>query len=160
MLKSLGILMLVLVLLLALVGCNTSPLAYLDLAVGALEVALPLIGPAAGLPPDVVAQVGSYLAGVSQAATQASDILAGPGTDAQKSAQILAAFAGIAEPIVPVQYQAIVSAVQQVALYVAKFIASIPAASPTAATPLSASSQAKLKTIRARAVAVHSAVRR
>jgi hypothetical protein len=143
-------------LILAMVGCSTSPIEYLNLAVGALEVVLPLIGPAAGIPPNVISSVESYLGATSDAISKATDILNGPGTSAEKTAQIVAAFAGIAEPIVPVQYQALANAVQQVALYVAKFLASLP---PAAGATASQSDLAKLATIRNRAGAVHRAIR-
>ena len=159
--RSIGITLL-LALLLPLAGCGNSPITYLNLAVEALEVAVPLIGPAAGIPPGVVTQVGIYLGGVSQAISQASDILAGPGTDAEKTAQIVAAFAGIAAPIVPAQYQALVSAIQTVAADIAKFIASLPAvpASSSVSTPVSDANRVKLHQIKTRALTVKLAVRR
>jgi hypothetical protein len=114
----------------AFMGCGTSQIiSNLELAVDAVSVALPLVGPAAGLPVDVQTQVGQYLVATSKAIGQASDILAGPGDDATKAAQITAAFAGIAAPIVPAKYQAIAQAVQQVATLVAKFLGSLPVAS-------------------------------
>ena len=70
--------------------------------------------------PATIASVSGYLAATSQAITQATDIEAGTGTDAQKAVQIAAAFAGIAAPIVPAKYQALANAVQQVAQYIAE----------------------------------------
>lgn len=112
---------------LLLAGCGTSQvITSLELAIDAVAAALPLIGPAAGLPADLTAQLEGYLGATSTAVSQASDILAGPGTDEQKAAQIVAAFAGIAVPIVPAKYQGIATAIQQVAQMVAKFLATLP----------------------------------
>lgn len=151
-------------LILSMVGCTTSPLEILNLAVGAAELVLPLIGPAAHIDPAVQASVENYLTATSGAIAQASDILTGPGTTAQKSAAIVAAFAGIAAPIVPPQYQGIANAVQAVAQYVAKFLASLPspvaasARTTTAPHVLSQSDQAKVAKIKARALALKTAI--
>ena len=144
---------------LALVGCSTSPLEYLQLAVGAAEIVLPLVAPSAGIDPATVAAVDNYLNAASEAITQASDILAGTGTDAQKATQILAAFAGIAAPIVPPQYAALASAVQLVAQYIAQFLASLPTTS-TATHAIKSSDAVKVSAIKARAVKVHAATAR
>jgi hypothetical protein len=104
----------------------------LELAVNAVEVALPLIGPSVGLPANVSSQIQTYLGLTSQAIGKASDILAGSGTDVQKAAAVAAAFAGIAVPAVPSQYQGIASAVQQVTALVTKFLADT---SPAVGTP-------------------------
>lgn len=157
------------ILTLSLIGCGTNPIDILNLAVGALEVALPLIGPAAGVDPAITSAVETYLGSASQAITQASDILSSPGlTDAQKEAAITAAFAGIAAPIVPAKYAALASAIQQVAQYIGKFLATLPA--PTAAHAMTeaattvhvpgSSDMAKLRGIKARAEGVHSKVKR
>jgi len=147
------------ILILSLAACSTSPLQILDLAVGAAEIALPLALPAAGVDPATTTAVESYLQATSTAIAKASDILAGTGTDAAKSAQIVAAFAGIAAPVVPAKYQALVNAIQRVAQYVAQFIGSLPA--PAAAgkmsasiSTVSASDAAKLAQIKARAQAL------
>jgi hypothetical protein len=155
------------ILILSMVGCATSPIDLLNLAIGAAEVALPLVGGAAHVDPAVVTAVEGYLSAASQAIGQASDILAGPGTDAQKAVQIAAAFAGIAAPVVPGQYQSIANAVQAVAGYIAKFLASLPA--PSAATanamavtahPISPANRAKLASIKARADALHARLKK
>jgi hypothetical protein len=152
-------------LILSMIGCTTSPIQILDLAVGAAELVLPLIGSAAHIDPAVQTAVEGYLSAASGAIAQASDILAGPGTDGQKSAAIVAAFAGIAVPIVPAQYQAIANAVQALAQYIAQFLGSLPAPMAMAHTAtakasvhtLSASDQATLTKIKARALAVRAA---
>ena len=106
--------------------------------------------------PATTTAVESYLAAVSTAISKATDILAGPGTPAAKSAQIVAAFAGIAAPVVPAKYQSLVNAIQQVAQYVAQFIGSLPP--PAVAGKMSAravsvspADAAKLTQIKARA---------
>lgn len=150
--------------LLILSACGASQvITDLELAVDAAAVALPLIGPSAGLPPALQAQIQGYLTATSMACGQAADILAGPGTDAAKGAEIAAVFAGIAVPAVPAQYQGIASAVQQVAVLVAKFLGGLPVAStqplavrapgsrpavPGNVTKLSDSDRAKLASIK------------
>lgn len=152
---------LVAALLLILIGCTTSPVTTLELAVGAAEVAIPLIP---GVPPAIAAAVESYLSATSTAITQASTILAGPGTDAQKAAAITQAFAGIAAPVVPPQYQALATAVQKIAGYVAQFlitsgsaVSTTTAGSPTHAP--SAKDAGRLTAVKARAQAVIGKVR-
>ena len=147
------------VLILAMAGCSTSPLEYLQLAITAAEIALPLVGPAAGVDPATVTAVDNYLSATSGAITQATDILAGPGTDAQKAAQIIAAFAAIAAPIIPGQYSALATAVEQVAQAIAKFIASLPATSTATHAP-GAADAVKLSAVKARAVKLRAAVQR
>jgi hypothetical protein len=128
--RTLAPLALMLVALISLAGCGSSQvIGNLELAVDAISVALPLIGPAAGLPADTQSQIQRYLGATSAAIAQASDILAGPGDDATKAAQITAAFAGIAVPVVPAKYQGIAQAVQQVATLVARFLATLPSPS-------------------------------
>lgn len=154
----------------AFTACGTSQvIGNLELAVDAVAVALPLIGPAAGLPADTTVQIQKYLSATSTAIGQASDILAGPGTDAQKSAQIVAAFSGIAVPLVPAQYQGIAQAVQQVAVLVARFLAALPAATtqplavrptgstvavPGKTTALSASDRQRLLAVKQKALSL------
>jgi len=149
-------------------GCGTNQvITNLELAVDAVQVALPLIGPAAGLPADLQGQIQTYLGATSQAIGKASDILSGPGDDAAKAAQITAAFAGIAAPIVPVKYQGIATAVQQVAVLVSKFLAGLPSPStqpiavrapgshpivPGQTTKLSASDLSRLAAIKQKAL--------
>lgn len=68
----------------------------LEAVVTAAEVAIPIIGPAAGLPMATTTAIIQYLQLVNQAAAQASTILAGTGTPAQKAADILKAFSNVA----------------------------------------------------------------
>ena len=116
------------------VGCAPGQLySNLQLALDAIQVAFPVISAAAGLPPDVVAVVSAYLGATNDALGKAITILSGPGSDAQKAAAITAAFAGIAKPIIPAQYQAIAGIVQTIAQKVADFLASLPTVTPGAA---------------------------
>jgi len=161
---------LVIPLVFALLACSSNQvITDLELAVDAVEVALPLIGPSAGLPADLEAQIEKYLSATGTAVAQASDILAGSNTDAQKAAAIAAAFAGIAVPIVPARYQGIASAVQRVAVLVANFLVSLPTAAPnpnvrtqdvggavsSKRTPVSSSDRQRLAQIKAKALAAH-----
>jgi hypothetical protein len=133
-------------------------LDYLQLAVGAAEIALPLIGPSAGVDPATIASVSTYLAATSQGITCATDVESGPGTDAQKAVQSIACFAGIAAPVVPAKYQALVNAVQQVALYIAKYLATLPVPSTSTVgktTTPNATRLSILGQVRARARSVH-----
>lgn len=149
-----------------LTSCGT--LNYLELAIGAAELALPLIGPSAGIDAGTVMNVEMYLAATSQAITKAVDIQNGTGTPAQKAAQIAAAFAGIAFPIVPAQYQtlpvsqvaayvSLASAVSKVAAYVSQFLGTLPASSAASSPHVAVSTggSAKLASIRARAQKVY-----
>ena len=151
-----------LVALLILAGCSAT--SDLNLVVGALEVAVPLIP---GVPPAIATVAEAYLAATSQAIASATDILAGTGTDAEKAALIAQAFAGIAEPVVPPQYQALVNALSKVAGYVANFLAKETSpisgqaraahALTTVGSPThiaSTEERAKLATLKARALAV------
>jgi len=143
---------------LCLTGCAVSPVTTLELAVGAIEIALPLIP---GVPTDVATAVESYLSATSAAITQASTILAGTGSDAQKAAAITAAFAGIAEPLVPAQYQSLATAVQKVAQYVAQFLTSTGSAANTTSThALSAKDASRLAAVKTRAQTTTAKVRR
>jgi len=144
------------ILILALAGCGASPIQILELAVTSVELALPIIEQTAGVDPATIAAVQNYLGAVSQGITKASDILAGPGTDAEKAAQIVAVFAGIAVPVVPAQYQAIVTAVQQVAQNIAQFIGSLPSPATVSSSThsVSASEKTKLHSIKIRAQAI------
>lgn len=120
---------LALAVLLILTACSSSQVvSNLQIALDAITVALPVLGGLTGVPPATVAAATTYVAQANQALGQASTILAGPGTDAQKSLQIFAAFAGIAKPDIPTQYGALVSIVATVAQEVGKFLESLPAA--------------------------------
>jgi hypothetical protein len=113
--------------LLILSACSTSQtITNLQIALDAISAGLPILSGLTGVPPATVTQVETYLTATNQALGQASTILAGPGTDAQKAAQITAAFASIAQPVVPAQYAAIVALVATVAGDVANFLGSVP----------------------------------
>ena len=90
---------------------------------------LPQIGTLAGLPAALATAVQGYLASVNTALGNASTILLGGGTDAEKAALILAAFAGIAAPLIPPPFNVIAGIVAGLAAAVAKFLASLPPAS-------------------------------
>jgi len=98
--------------------------AGLDLIAGFL----PQIGTLAGLPAALSTQVQAYLTAVNTALGNASTILLGGGTDAEKAALILAAFANVAAPLIPVSFAGIAVAVIGLATAVAKFLASLPPA--------------------------------
>jgi hypothetical protein len=140
-------------------GCQ-SALDWLELAVGALEYALPLIAPAAGIPPAIVTMVSSYLGGVSQAITEASTILQSTQTPAQKAVAIAAAFAGIVAPLVPSQYSALAAAIAKIVQYVANFLTSTANNATAKTATLSTANMTRVQSIRLRAINVHNAVRR
>lgn len=121
-----------LLLVLFLTACQPSTvISTLEAVVAAAEIALPVIGAAAGLPPQTTAGIVGYLQMVDLAITQASVILAGPGTSAQKSAQIAQAFAAIAAGcncIPPGTPQTVVAVVNAVAQAVARFLSTMGAA--------------------------------
>lgn len=122
---------LVMILILALAGCTTSTIVTdLQVALDAISAALPILGSLTGVPANVVTAATSYVSAANTALGQSSTILDGPGTDAEKAAAIAAAFAGIAVPVVPVQYAAIAQLIQTVAADVAAFLATVPAGSP------------------------------
>jgi hypothetical protein len=152
-----------LVLALLMSACGTSQvLSTLEAVVAAAEVALPIVGAAAGVPPPVIAAIQVYLRAVSQASAQAAVILAGPGTAAAKAAQITQAFSAIAAgcncipPGTPTQ---VVSVIDAIARAVINFLAnfqpppgsSARVAAPKAIAKVSKSDQEKLAAIRARA---------
>jgi len=117
----------VLAALLILSACSTSQvIANLQIALDAVAAGLPILSGITGVPPAVVSDVETYATATNQALGQASTILAGSGTDAQKAAQIAAAFAGITAPVVPAQYAAIANLVATVAKDVAAFLSSVP----------------------------------
>jgi hypothetical protein len=137
-------------------ACSSNQvISDLQLAIDAVSIALPLVGPTVGLPAALVSQIDTYLSATSQAVSQAADILAGPGNDTSKAAAIAGAFAGIAAPIVPPQYASIANAVQQVAQAVQTFLAAQPAAAANVVygktTKLSNGDKADLVGIKAKA---------
>ena len=110
-----------------LAACSTATvITDLQVALDAISVALPILGSLTGVPPDVSNAVASYVTAANSALGQASTILVGSGTDAEKAAQIAAAFAGIAAPVVPSQYAELAQLVATVAKDVAAFLASVP----------------------------------
>lgn len=125
------------IVILALVGCSTGTvITNLQTALDAISAVIPILGTITGVPVDDVSAAETYVQAANQALGQASTILAGSGTDASKAAQIAAAFAGIAAPVVPAQYANIVALVQTVAGDVAQFLASVPATSTAAANAI------------------------
>ena len=153
----------ILILAVSLMSCG--PLNYLQLAVGALEVALPLVGPAAGVDPQTVTAVENYAAAASDFITKAIDIEAGLGTAAQKAAQIAIAAGNIVKevPNVPAKYAALATAVSQVAQYIFDYLDGLPTPATAHAVggpsvKLSASDLKKGAEIRARAQAIHAKV--
>lgn len=156
----------VVLLALSMVGCSSSPIDILNLAIGAAEVALPIVQ-AAGVPASVVTIGETALSAASNFVGQSSDVLANSQlTDAQKAAAITAAGAGIVSQLqaIPPQYQAVANALASVAQYVIKFLATLPKPAPPGAAVAhvasgtvhvpSKSDQAKLLAIKARAQAL------
>lgn len=138
---------------LVLVACTASQIvADLQIGLQAITALFPLIAGAADAPASVTDSVVAYATAANSAFGQADTILLGNGTNAAKTAQIVALFAGVEAPVVPTQYSALASQVATIAADVAKFIAALPAATPAAAraqpatgtTQLSASDQQKL----------------
>lgn len=117
-----------------LVACTASQIvADLQIGLQAITALFPLIAGAAGAPASVTDSVVAYASAANGAFSQADTILLGPGTNAAKTAQIVALFAGVEAPVVPAQYSALASQVALIATDVAKFIAALPAATPAAA---------------------------
>src|ERR1700674_5671771 len=88
---------LVLILVLLSAACQTSTvISTLENVVSAAEIAIPVIGAATGLSAATSAKIVSYLQEVNIFVSQASTILAGTGTSAQKAAEIAKAGAAIA----------------------------------------------------------------
>jgi hypothetical protein len=128
-----------------LIGCGqTTIIQNLQITLDAITAAFPIIAGLTTLPPATVTDVENYLDATNSALAQATTILAGPGTDAQKAAQITAAFAAIAQPVVPAQYASIVTLIGTVAKDVATFLASLPAVTTTTTTTLSTANRAAL----------------
>ena len=88
----------VLIILTLLSACTSSQIVTnLEIALDAISAGLPILGTVSGVPADVVTSAETYLTAANSALGQASTILAGGGTAAEKSALIIAAFAGIAD---------------------------------------------------------------
>ncbi len=148
----------VLFLILALVttGCQPSTvIATLEGVVSAAEIAIPVIGAATGLNPATSAKIVTYLQEVNIATAQASTILAGTGTSAQKAAQIAKAFAAIAAGCncIPAGTpQEVVTVVNAVAQAVLQFLTNFPATpAPPPAVKVTAANRTALANIRTRA---------
>jgi hypothetical protein len=109
------------------VACTPSQVvSLLGNVADAAAVAIPLLG--GSLPPEVRAQIASYLAAVSQACSQTSTLLAASGgkIDPAMISQIVGMFAAIVVPGLPPGLpQTIAMAVQAVAAAVASFLAQI-----------------------------------
>jgi hypothetical protein len=132
-------------LIVCLMGCGqTTVIQNLQITLDAITAAFPIIAGLTTIPPATVTDVETYLDATNTALAQASTILAGPGTDAQKAAQIAAAFAAIAQPVVPAQYASIVTLIGTVAKDVATFLASLPAVTTTSTTTLTANNRVAL----------------
>lgn len=140
---------------LLLTSCQQSTvISSLEAAVSAAEIAIPVIGAATGLNPKTASAIVTYLEQVNIATAQASVILAGTGTTAQKSAEIVQAFAKIAAGCncVPAGTpQEVVAVVQAVAQAVVNFLTQFP---PQKTVPpvvrVTATSRAALTNIRTR----------
>lgn len=127
MTKRNGFFSVLLVLCLLCSGCAPSTLiGSLHLAIDTIAAALPVIGGIIGVPRETVAKVETYLNDTNTALSTAADIIAGPGTSAEKAAKIAAAFAAIAVPEVPPQYGALAQLVADVAGRVASFLENLP----------------------------------
>jgi hypothetical protein len=122
------------ILILCLVACTTSQvITNLQIALDAVTAALPILASVTGVPAGTVMQVETYVTATNAALGEASTILAGSGTTAEKAAQIAAAFATIAAPVVPAQFDSLAALVATLAGDVAAFLASVPG-TPAAAT--------------------------
>jgi hypothetical protein len=137
-------------------GCQTSTIvSTLEGVVTAAEIAIPVIGAATGLNPATTTAIVSYLQQVNIATAEAATILAGAGTSAQKAAQIVKLFAGIAAGcncIPPGTPQEVVAVVNAVAQAVLNFLTNFPPTpAPAPAIKVSASDRTALASIRTRA---------
>jgi len=136
-------------------GCQSSTIiTSLEAAVSAAEIAIPVIGGATGLNPKTSAAIVTYLQEVNIATAQASTILAGPGTSAQKAAQIVQAFAKVAAGcncIPPGTPQEVVTVVNAVAQAVLNFLTNFPVTpAPPPVIKVSGTARAKLENLRVR----------
>jgi hypothetical protein len=135
-------------------GCQQSTvISALEAAVSAAEIAIPVIGAATHLNPQTSAAIVLYLEQVNIATAQASTILAGTGTTAQKSVEIVQAFAKVAAGCncVPAGTpQEVVTVIQAVAQAVANFLVQFPPAKTTPpvvkVTPTATAALANLRT--------------
>ena len=143
-------------------GC--SAVDYMELAVTALEDALPLIGPAVGIPAPLLGLVETYLSATSQALTQAATIMESSATAAEKAGEITAAFIGIVVPLVPPQYAALAAGIAKIVADVFKFLKSLGLPAPasalkgTHAAALSTKDRWRIEALAGRARVVHGKV--
>ena len=151
-------LVLLLIFCLLLSSCSSSQIvATLEAVVSAAEIAIPVIGSAAGLSPQTQTMIVTYLQAVNRATGQASTILSGPGTSAEKAVAIASLFAGVAKglnlpPGTPTQ---IINVIQGVANAVMAFLQNFPQSNALkAAAPVSMkvsrSDKAKLQSLLSR----------
>jgi hypothetical protein len=105
-------------------SCSSNQaIADLQVAVDLADIAFQAVAASASIPPDVQTLVVNYLQATDTALSQASAILAGPGTSAEKAAQVTAAFAAAVKPLLPAgTSQVVASAVNAVAAAIAKFL--------------------------------------
>ncbi len=137
-------------------ACQTSTvISTLEAVVSAAEIAIPVIGAATGLNPATATAIVSYLQQVNIATAQAATVLAGTGSSAQKAAQIVKLFAGIAAGcncIPPGTPQEVVAVVNAVAQAVLQFLTNFPPTpAPAPAIKVTASDRTALTSIRTRA---------
>jgi hypothetical protein len=139
-------------------ACQTSTVVTtLENVISAAEIAVPVIGAATHLSPATSTAIVSYLQEVNIATEQSATILAGTGTTAQKSAQIIQAFAKIAAGCncVPAGTpQEVVAVVNAGAQAVLNFLTNFKAQGVIATSPIkvTASDRTALSKIQARAV--------
>lgn len=141
-------------------GCQPSTvISTLEAVVSSAEIALPVIGAAVGLSPQVSAQIVQYLQAVDAAVIQASGILSGPGTSADKATRIAQAFVSVAQGCncVPAGTPtAVVQVVDAVVKAIARFLTNVtppsgPSARAAVTIKVSRSDRAALTDIRNRA---------
>jgi hypothetical protein len=145
---------LVIVILVCLAACGQNQiLTALTAVLDAAEIALPIIGPSAGLTPEQLATIMAYLKAVADFTGQASLILASTDTPAQKSVAILKAAQTIEKGCnclpqgISIQVDGAISAVEQaVEIFLRNFK---PTVVPKTIT-LTATNRAKLTQLRAR----------
>src|ERR1039458_8317197 len=109
-------------------GCTSSQIiADIQIGLDAITTLLPILG-TLGVPAAIQSDVATYAAATNAAFGKAATILAGPGTDPEKAALIVASFAAIAKPLLPAQYPSLVTQFSLIARALAKFLFFPPAA--------------------------------
>ena len=112
-------------------GCSGDQIITdLQAALDLISGFLPQLASITGVPAALLAAVETYIASTNTALGNASTILLGAGSAGEKTALILAAFAGIAAPLIPPPFNVIAGIVAGLAAAVAKFIAGLPPATP------------------------------